>query len=168
MIHCVVLRPSRPEDFNAQLANNVFGHLIFDFALAYILDLIIYSHFFPHHLHHLDAVLSLIDKFNLHAGILKCSFAHYHVVYLGHVVDHKGIRPEPGHVQKIRVWKPPKYVHEVKSFTHLVGYYRYFIPHFAHIAESLIPLTRKDADRGVEMDYQGTRCVRAASHCTNL
>ena len=56
--------------------NNVFGDLRFDFTLAYIDDLIIYYFYFSQHLQHLDAVLSRIDKFNLHAGLSKCSFAH--------------------------------------------------------------------------------------------
>lgn len=40
----------------------------------------------------------------------------------------------------------PKDVHEGKYFTHLVSYYRDFIPHFTHIAEPLTALTRKDVE----------------------
>ena len=105
---------------------NVFADLCFDFAFAYIDGLIVFSHSFPPHLNHREAVLSRMEKYNLHRGLSKCKFAHELVEYLGHVIDRQGIRPEPGHIQNIVNWKPLLDVDDVKSFSHILGYYHDF------------------------------------------
>ena len=126
-----------------RVMNTIFGDLRFDFAMAYIDDLIIFSGTFSEHLTHLHAVFDRMEKYNLHGGLSKCKFAKDHVAYLGHVVDTDGIRPSPSTVQRIRNLTPPSDLKGIRSFVHLVGYYREFIPHFADRSEPLVALTRK-------------------------
>jgi hypothetical protein len=40
-------------------------------------------------------------------------------------------------------WKPPKSVHQVRSFLDLVGYYRRFIPNFSKITKPITELLKK-------------------------
>jgi ribonuclease HI len=41
-------------------------------------------------------------------------------------------------------WKPPKSVHQIRSFLGLAGYYRRFIPDFSRIAKPMTELLKKD------------------------
>jgi hypothetical protein len=40
-------------------------------------------------------------------------------------------------------WKPPKFVHQIRGFLGLVGYYRPFIPDFSRIAKPMTELLKK-------------------------
>ena len=41
-------------------------------------------------------------------------------------------------------WKAPTFVHEVRSFLGLAGYYHWFIPDFSKIAKPMTRLLQKD------------------------
>ena len=53
------------------------------------------------------------------------------------MVSKEGIATNPSKVQAIQDWPIPKTVHDIKSFTGFVGYYRKFIPNFSKIARPL-------------------------------
>jgi hypothetical protein len=40
-------------------------------------------------------------------------------------------------------WKPPKSVHQIRSFLGLAGYYHRFIPDFSRIAKAMTKLLKK-------------------------
>jgi hypothetical protein len=46
-------------------------------------------------------------------------------------------------VREVMDWKPPKSVHQIRSFLGLAGYYRRFIPDFSRIAKPMIELLKK-------------------------
>jgi hypothetical protein len=46
-------------------------------------------------------------------------------------------------VQEVINWKPPKSVHQIRSFLGLAGYYRRFIPDFSRIAKPMTQLLKK-------------------------
>jgi hypothetical protein len=50
---------------------------------------------------------------------------------------------DPGKVQDVLDWKPPKSVHQVRCFLGLVGYYRRFIPNFSKISKPITELLKK-------------------------
>lgn len=50
---------------------------------------------------------------------------------------------DPGKVQEVLDWKPPKSVHQIRSFLGLAGYYRRFIPDFSRIAKPMTKLLKK-------------------------
>ena len=55
------------------------------------------------------------------------------------------IRPGLSKVKAVEDFPVPKSKSQVRAFLDLTGYYRRFIPHYAHIAAVLTDLTRKDA-----------------------
>jgi hypothetical protein len=60
------------------------------------------------------------------------------------VISPEGIAVDPGKVSDVLDWKPPKSVHQVRSFLGLVGYYRRFIPNFSKISKPITELLKND------------------------
>jgi hypothetical protein len=50
---------------------------------------------------------------------------------------------DPSKVQEVMDWKPPKSVHQIRSFLGLAGYYRRFVPDFSKIAKPMTELLKK-------------------------
>jgi hypothetical protein len=59
------------------------------------------------------------------------------------VISPKGITVDPSKVQDVLDWKPPKSVHQVRSFLGLAGYYQMFIPNFSKISKPITELLKK-------------------------
>lgn len=114
-------------------------------CLAYLDDVIIFSRSIEEHLDDLREVLDRMRDMGLTIKPGKCALLQERVVYLGHVISKEGLEPEPGKIDQVRRYlgKPPKNVSEVRTFLGFVGYYRNFVPRFAHTAEPLVNLTRK-------------------------
>ena len=114
-------------------------------ALVYVDDVIVFTKGnLMAHLQRLDNVMSALQKAGLQVNLKKCQFVMHKLKYLGHIVSSDGIKPDPEKVAAIQGIKPPKNVHEVRSFLGLVGYYRRFILQFAHLAGPLEVLKHKD------------------------
>jgi hypothetical protein len=59
------------------------------------------------------------------------------------VISPEGITVDPSKVRNILDWKPPKFVHQVRSFLGLVGYYQRFIQNFSKISKPITKLLKK-------------------------
>ncbi|XP_043478303.1 uncharacterized protein LOC122508808 [Leptopilina heterotoma] len=64
-----------------------------DYVFAYIDDLLIASSSPVEHEQHLNEVLSRLRDFGLRINIEKCEFGQSQLEFLGHMIDHQGIRP---------------------------------------------------------------------------
>ncbi|KAH0652914.1 hypothetical protein KY289_030592 [Solanum tuberosum] len=84
----------------------------------------------------------------------KCLFGQELVDYLGHIISSQGLSVDPGKVESIQRWAPPRTVKEVHSFLDFAGYYRWFMHHYASIASSLTDLLKKEEFQ-VETDASG-------------
>jgi hypothetical protein len=65
------------------------------------------------------------------------------VKFLGHTISKDGISVDPSKVQEVIDWKPPKTVHQIRSFLGLAGYYRRFITDFSRITKPMTELLKK-------------------------
>jgi hypothetical protein len=65
--------------------------------------------------------------------------------YLGIVIKPGEIHMEEAKVEKVKNWKAPTTVREIRKFLGFTGYYRYFIKDYSSIARPLIQLTHKAA-----------------------
>ena len=64
--------------------------------------------------------------------------------FLGHVIEAKGISPDPEKIIAVQNILPPKNVTQLCSFLGLAGYYRRFIQGFSAIAQPLNQLLHID------------------------
>ena len=113
----------------------------FNFAIAYLDDIIIFSTTAEEHLSHIKQVFEKLCTAKLSMKFSKCHFCTKEIQYLGHILSTKGIQPLPLKTLAIQNMHPPKMPKQVYIFLGLVGYYRTFIKNFVKIANSLTLLT---------------------------
>lgn len=116
------------------------------FAAVYLDDIIIYSKSKDDHEKHLKIVC---DKLKL-AGIIlnekKCVYNVESINILGHIVDNKGIRPDPERITAIKQFPLPKTKKELMSFLGLIGYCRKFIRNLSEKAKPLYEVVKKEKE----------------------
>jgi hypothetical protein len=116
---------------------------LYKFVVVFIDDILIYSKNEAEHENHLRIVLQRLRDHKLYAKISKCEFWLDSVKFLGHTISKDGISVDPSKVQEVMDWKPPKSVHQIRSFLGLAGYYRRFIPDFSRITKPMTELLKK-------------------------
>jgi hypothetical protein len=124
--------------------NSVFINELDKFVVVFIGDILIYSKSEAEHVKHLRIVLQRLRDHKLYAKFSKCEFWLDSVKFLGHTIFQDGISVDPSKVEEVMDWKPPKSVHQIRSFLGLAGYYRWFIPDFSRIAKPMTELLKKD------------------------
>jgi len=120
--------------------DNILGDYNWKFAMVYIDDINTFSQTFDEHLEHLQLVFQRIREAGLKLNREKCNFTRKELPFLGHVINDKGISPDPSTVQKIIDFPQPRTVKGLRSFLGLAGYYRKFVKGFSQIAAPLFKL----------------------------
>jgi len=67
----------------------------------------------------------------------KCKLLQQEVKFLGDVVDHIGVRPDPDENSAVSKWPVPSTAGQVKAFLGLAGYYSRFVSGYAKVARPL-------------------------------
>jgi hypothetical protein len=116
-----------------------------EFCGVYIDDIIIFSNSFEEHIKHLEQVFTSLNEAQLTIKLKKCKFGKNEVKFLGHLVSHQSVKPDPEKVAAVNRFPVPKCVADIQSFIGLVGYYRRFIPALSRTAECLYKLLKKNA-----------------------
>ena len=124
-----------------RLMETVLAELQYNICLVYLDDIIVYGADFDKQISRLKQVFSRLIKAGLKPK--KCVLFQKKVVYLGHIVSHTGVAPDPSKIEAVENWPTPSTVTEVRSFLGLAAYYRRFVKEFALIASPLHKLTEK-------------------------
>ena len=127
-----------------RLMELVLRGLSTDQALCYMDDVITSGRTFGDCLVNLQEVLNRFSAAGLRLKPSKCQLFHTEVAFLGHLVGRQGVRPDPKKIEVVKDWPTPVNLHEVRSFTGFVSYYRKYVPNFSEIASPLNALTQKD------------------------
>ena len=117
----------------------------FNFTIAYLDDIIIFSKTPQEHLLHIRMIFEKLKSANLSMMKSKCSFFSKEIQYLGPILSATGIRPLPAKTHAIQHMQPPTTPKQVRAFLGLVRYYRKFIKGFTKIIKPLTLLTRQQA-----------------------
>ena len=120
----------------------------FNFAIAYLDDIIIFSKTLEGCLSHIRMVFKKLCSAKLSMKLSKCHFFSKEIQYLGHILSTTGIQPLPSKTQAIQQMQPPTTPKKVQTFLSLVGYYRKFIKDFTKITKPLTLLTRQQVKFG--------------------
>jgi len=135
---------SAPATFQ-RLLDTILGPELEPNVFVYLDDVIVVSATFDEHLKHLAEVFRRLRNARLRLNPNKCHFCRAELKYLGHIVDHRGIRTDPEKVQAMTQWPRPTNVRQIRQFVGLASWYRRFIPEFSTTAAPLTRLTRKNA-----------------------
>jgi hypothetical protein len=89
--------------------------------VVFIDNILIYSKSEKEHAKHLRVVLQCLRDHKLYVKFSKCEFWLKSVKFLGHTISQDGISVDHSNVQEVMDWKPPKSVHQIRSFLGLAG-----------------------------------------------
>jgi len=116
------------------------------YCIAFFDDILVFTTgSLEDHWVHVRAVLDRLHEFGLEANIDKCHFAYPEMLFVGHVVSHGIIKPDPAKLLAVTEWAQPTNIHQLRTFIGFVNYYRRFVPGFAVTASPLFQLFKKDA-----------------------
>lgn len=121
-----------------RLINSILAGL--DFVFVYVDDVLIASSDIESHNSHLREVLSRFEKYGIAIDPGECVFAARSLVFLGHVIDAHGARPNPESVNGIRKWPRPSTKKEIQRFLGSVNFYHRFIRNAASLQMPLYAL----------------------------
>lgn len=124
-----------------RLMERVLQGLVWKSTVVYLDDVVIFSRTPEEHVGHLREVLERFEAHNLKLKPRKCELFRSEVGYLGHVVSRAGVATDPGNIEKVKSWEPPRNQKEVRSFLGLTGYYRSYVKDYGEIAEPMVRLT---------------------------
>ena len=132
--------------FFHRLMKEIFKEDLFKHVLIFLDDLLVYSETPAEHLEHLENVFLKLRAPGLKLEPKKCDLFQIQMnyLYLGHVLDKTGIRPNPKKLEAVRDWERSKTVTQVRSFTAFCNYYRKFVKNFVEVAKPLYRLTSKE------------------------
>eukprot|EP01130_Rhizamoeba_saxonica_P003647 TRINITY_DN1522_c0_g1_i1.p1 TRINITY_DN1522_c0_g1~~TRINITY_DN1522_c0_g1_i1.p1 ORF type:complete len:915 (-),score=197.95 TRINITY_DN1522_c0_g1_i1:170-2914(-) len=113
---------------------------------VYVDDLIVHTNrdCFDDHLKHLELMFKACEANDILLKPKKCYFGFREIVYLGHIINALGIKPDPDKANVILNLPIPANLSDLRSFLGMVNYYRRFIPKLAAIASPLFDLLKKD------------------------
>jgi RNase H-like domain found in reverse transcriptase/Reverse transcriptase (RNA-dependent DNA polymerase)/Integrase zinc binding domain/gag-polyprotein putative aspartyl protease len=156
-----------PAIFQRAMNEILHEHIRAKYCRVYLDDIIILSQSIEEHARHLDAVLADLTKYHLFCQLPKCVWAKEEITYLGHLVDGKGVKPDPAKVTALEKWEPPldqvaqldmdetsllarkslrkQIQHECRRFLGFMNYFSRFIPRYSDVAAPLSDQTKDDA-----------------------
>ncbi|UYV82760.1 hypothetical protein LAZ67_22000761 [Cordylochernes scorpioides] len=91
-----------------RMMDKILKGLKWTMALCYIDDIVVYSKSFNEHLHRLEIILQCLDKAELRLNPKKCLFGTKRIRVFGHLVDSKGIYPDPEKIEAIARFPTPR------------------------------------------------------------
>jgi RNase H-like domain found in reverse transcriptase/Reverse transcriptase (RNA-dependent DNA polymerase)/Integrase zinc binding domain/Chromo (CHRromatin Organisation MOdifier) domain len=93
------------------------------------------------HRNYVKRILAKLMEHNLFLKPEKCSFEQPSIEFLGVRVMQGQVQMDDTKIEKVRNWKRPTNVTEVRKFLGFTGYYRYFIKDYSKLARPLLQLT---------------------------
>jgi hypothetical protein len=127
------------------LMNSIFADLIAKGVVAvYLDDILIYTKTIKEYCKITRKVLCCLEKNDLYLCPAKCKFKCTEVEYLSMLIRENHVSMDPAKVQAVTDWPAPWNLKDVRGFLGFANFYCCFIEGFAHVAQPLNDLTKKD------------------------
>jgi hypothetical protein len=123
--------------------DRVLGDAAYDYAMAFIDDVVIYSTDYESHAKHLENVFRKLREAGFTVNPDKVHIACTEIKLLGHVVSQGIVRPDPEKIHAIENYQRPTTKKGIMRFLCLVGFYRAYVPYFSKTAAPLTLLLKK-------------------------
>ncbi|GJT91560.1 ty3-gypsy retrotransposon protein [Tanacetum coccineum] len=133
-----------PSTFQSAM-NDLFRPVLRKFVLVFFDDILVYSDSIQTHYDHLRFVFQTLIENHYHAKASKCVFAVRSIPFLGHIISAEGVQADPDKLKAIQAWPTPTSFTTLRAFLGLTGYYRRFVPTYAHIASPLTDILKQSA-----------------------
>lgn len=121
----------------------VFGDAKYEFAMAYIHDIVVFSRTFEEHLVHLHIILERMRQAGLTIHPGKAQLAVPEIKLLGLVVDRGALRAYEYKLREITEYTTSRDVKALQRYLGKIAFCRVFIPRCAEITAPLNQLLRK-------------------------
>jgi len=82
--------------------DTVLMGLNFNICLAYLDDIIVYSHDLFSHMERLEKLFQRLKEANLKLKLSKCCLLQKRVAFLGYTVSGEGVATDPGKIEAVR------------------------------------------------------------------
>ena len=98
-----------------RLMEQVLAGLPTTVALLYLDDILVPGRTFRQQLDNLQIVFQRLKEDKLKLNPKKCNLFQNEVKYLGHVVNDRGVSPDPEKVEAIQAWPRPRYSKDIRK-----------------------------------------------------
>ena len=129
-----------------RLMDRVLAGLLWERALVYLDDVIVYGRTFDEALENLAMVFQRYRNANLKLKGKKCDFFKLSINFLGHVISEAGVACDPDKLSAVKEWPVPTNQKELRGFYGLCSYYRRFVPMFAEVTDPLAQMMGKKSN----------------------
>jgi hypothetical protein len=119
--------------------DRILGTFRFDFAFAFIDDIVIFSKSFDDHLTHVELVLDALLNVGMTLDEAKCHFCYKSIELLGHRISRFGLSTQAEKVAPINGLSFPRTIGQAMEILGTFNYYHEFIERYSEIA---LPLTQ--------------------------
>ncbi len=126
------------------LMNRIFYDCLDVFMDVYLDDLLIFSEEEKSHIQHLNTVLSHLKDHKLYVSPTKCECMNSEISFLAMIVGTEGIKFDPIKVEVLKKLPIPTTLTDLRPFSGLLQFFRYFIKDFSKLATPLTDLTKKE------------------------
>ena len=106
-------------------------------VLCHVDDIMVFGATPEEHDKRLQAGLERIKEAGVTLNAEKCQFSQTQITFLGHVINHHGISPDPRKTAAILAMTPPSSVTELRRFMGMVNQMTKFSPNIAQISKPL-------------------------------
>ena len=130
-----------------KLMQNCLGELNLTYCLIYLDNVIMFSTDEDDHLWHMRVIFDRFRAEHLKLKPSKCSLFHDEIVFLVHCIMKDGVQPSEEHVKAIMNFPEPDSYTSIRWFVGMVGHFRCFIVHFAHLVRPLNNHLEGDASK---------------------
>ncbi|KFD63451.1 hypothetical protein M514_24377 [Trichuris suis] len=132
-------------------------------CFVYVDDVLLASKNEDEHFNLLQRLFQRFLSYGVRINPSKCLLATRTLIFLGHQVDHNGVRLAPEKVEAVLTFPAPTTTKELRQFLGMINFYRRFLPNIATTLEPLDTIVSRNCQR-ITLSQPETKAFEAAKH----